>query len=44
MTAKKKKENFLTKLKTYYKKYLIYLAGLIIAILSAIQFKVAEEK
>ena len=34
MTTKKKKEDFLTKLKANYKKYLIYLAGLIIAILS----------
>ena len=34
MTAKKKKESLLSKLKANYKKYLIYLAGLIIAILS----------
>lgn len=34
MTAKKKKESILSKLKANYKKYLIYLAGLIIAILS----------
>lgn len=34
MTTKKKKESFLSKIKQNYKKYLIYLAGLIIAILS----------
>lgn len=34
MTAKKKKESILAKLKANYKKYLIYLAGLIIAIIS----------
>lgn len=34
MTAKKKKESILSKLKANYKKYLIYLAGLIIAIIS----------
>lgn len=34
MTAKKKKESILSKLKANYKKYLVYLIGLVIAILS----------